>query len=511
MSIQVNKIVEKSKENNSNSDYNEEEEIEENDNIAYNKKVNYKISSKNKISNSNLRGSNLKNPRLSCQPNVSFMKRHDSNYTIRQTKTRKKTTAEYCNRNNNLLSYLALSGNTKMFQNEENKYNYFYKDNKKNNGLNNSDKKNSHNQNYIKINSKLNIYQREKKNIERKNNYIKKKKELQNKEINEKLKGPTINKISQEIMDNKSEYIPIQYRAAQLHRRHLSEYMLNENKKKLKKIEEEKKEYEIVKYYRNKNKKTFNENDWNKFIKSQEYWIKEKQYKAKAAELLRNNYEYNFNYVPKIDKNSKLMIKDRKEKKSYINDIHIRLYNDFNDLQERKKLNICNSMPSFKPILNKSFNKNKFNNKKKIIKNDSTFYKKLDLLIKNKLNNSKKIISHNPTKYTSRSYKNNSGFKTTKTNFIFNINKSKNKKSRYDENYYDEPIFISHNNENINKTQNLSTKSRLNNKNNKNRKKQKNNIGNNIKNFVNNKNNINKNNFVFNRNNNSLFYSKTKK
>ena len=168
-------------------------------------------------------------------------------------------------------------------------------------------------------------------------------------------------------------------------------------------------------------------------------------------------------------------------------------------------------MPSFKPILNKSFNKNKFNNKKKIIKNNSTFYKKLDLLIKNKLNNSKKIISHNPTKYTSRSYKNNSGFKTTQINFIFNVNKSKNKKSRYDENYCDEPIFISHNNENINKTPNLSTKSRLNNKNNKNHKKQKNNIGNNIKNFVNNKNNINKNNYVFNRNNNSLFYSKTKK
>ena len=75
------------------------------------------------------------------------------------------------------------------------------------------------------------------------------------------------------------------------------------------------------------------------------------------------------------------MIKDMKEKISYINDIHIRLYNDFNDLQERKKLNICNSMPSFKPILNKSFKKNKFNNKKKIIKNNSTFYKKLDLLI----------------------------------------------------------------------------------------------------------------------------------
>ena len=54
--------------------------------------------------------------------------------------------------------------------------------------------------------------------------------------------------------------------------------------------------------------------------------------------------------------------------------------------------------------------------------------------------------------------------KNTKTSFIFNINKLKNKKPRYDENYCDEPIFISYNNENINKSQNLSNKSRLNNK-----------------------------------------------
>ena len=503
MQNQSNKIEEKSKENNSNSDYYEEDEIEENDNISFKNKGFYQISSnKNKKGNLNLRNSNMRNPRLSCQPTLSFMKRHDSNYSIRQSKTRKKTTSEFVNRNNNLLSYLAFSGNSKIFKNEENKYNnYNYKENKRNSGLNNcknnSENKNSQKINYIKIiNSKLNLYEREKKNIQRKNNYIKKKKEIQIKEINEKLKGPKINRISQEIMDHKSEYIPIQYRAVELHRKHLSEYNFNENKKKLKKIEEEKKEYEIIKYYRNKNKKSFNENDWDKFIKSQEYWIKEKQYKAKAAELLRNNFEYNCNYIPKIDKNSKLIIKDMKEKKSYINDIYNRLYNDFNDLQERKKLNICNSMPSFKPILNKGFNKNKFNNKKKSTNNNiNTFYQKLDLLIKNKLNNSKNKISQNPNKTTSRLYKNKSGLKNTKTSFIFNINKLKNKKSRYDENYCDEPIFISHNNENINKSQNLSNKSRLNNK--------KNNIGNN--------NNINEKNFVFNRNNNSLFYSKTKK
>ena len=52
MQNQSNKIEEKSKENNSNSDYYEEDEIEENDNISYKNKGFYQISSnKNKQGN----------------------------------------------------------------------------------------------------------------------------------------------------------------------------------------------------------------------------------------------------------------------------------------------------------------------------------------------------------------------------------------------------------------------------------------------------------------------------
>ena len=56
-------------------------------------------------------------------------------------------------------------------------------------------------------------------------------------------------------MENKSEYTPIHKRAVKLHNMHLFECLLNENRIKLKKLQEEDKEYEIVKQY--KNKKTF--------------------------------------------------------------------------------------------------------------------------------------------------------------------------------------------------------------------------------------------------------------
>ena len=109
----------------------------------------------------------------------------------------------------------------------------------------------------------------------RKNNYIKKKKEQQIQEINNNIKSEFMSKASQNIMENKSEYIPIQDRAIELHNRHLFEKLLYENYAKLKKKQEENKEFEIV--YQYANKKTFDENNWEDFLISQEYWQKEKQ------------------------------------------------------------------------------------------------------------------------------------------------------------------------------------------------------------------------------------------
>ena len=517
MSKEVDEIEEKSKENNTSSDY-IEEKLDKNYNMISNERKDKKIYvPKIKMSESKIyRGSQMVNQRLSCQPNLSFKQRHDSNYSIRPTRTRKKTTADYYRNNykENLLSSLipvkssSLGSSIKIKNEEEKKYenndlkNYKYIEDENKGG-------------YIKkLRRKSNIYEREKNNIKRKNNYIKKKQEQQMKDIDEKLKGPTINKKSQDIIEKNSEYIPIEIRAVALHSKNLFESVINENKRRNEKLKEENKEYEIIKQY--KNKKSFNKNEWEDFIKNQESWNKEKKYKAKAAELFRNNIEQKVHYIPEIDKKSQLIIDDKRKKTIYVDDIYTRLYNDFSDLQERKKLRMCNSMPSFKPLLNKNFKKNIFNMKKTYNNSTNKTNKQIELYIKQKFK-SKKIISHNPTKFTSKSFSNNSGFKTTNTNFVFNskllknnYSYLKNKKSRYDENYFEEPIYISNNYENKNnKSNNLTNKTISHNRNNINLKNYINNNKNNtFYSYINDKNCEIKGSFFINKNNNSCIYSK---
>ena len=510
MSEQDNKIKEKSKENISEPKL--EEKLEDYDNLAASKGTEKNSKDQKIIAKENsIKEIKNKNQRLSCQPILSFMKRHGSNYSIRPIPLRKKTTADYyrINDDNNLLATL-IQSKTNSKRNLKNKEEEKY--NKKNNNLDDFNiiidpLKNG----CIKLKSKLNLYQREKNYLKRKENYIKKKKDLQLKEIKNNSKGPFINRNSEIIMENKPEYIPIQNRARKIHSRHLFECILNENRLKLKKLEEEDKEYEIVKQY--KNRKVFNKNDWENFIKSQEYWKKEKQYKIKAAELFKENIEQKTNYIPEIDKNSKLMIENMKKKEinKEEDNIYIRLYNDFDDLQEKRKMRICNSMPSFKPLLNKSFKKSIFSAKKKNNKNKMKLSQKLDLLIKSKLNRSKSL-SNIPTKFTSTSYIKNLGFKNNKNNFILNninLNKiaSKNKKpNRYDNNYFEELNILSKTNNDID--QNTLRKTKLI----KNNVKYKNNTESKNVYNVNNKNCINKckNEFVFNGSRNSFIYYNSK-
>ena len=145
-------------------------------------------------------------------------------------------------------------------------------------------------------------------------------------------------------------------------------------------------------------------------------------------------------------------------------------------------MRMCNSMPSFKPLLNKSFKKSIFQTKKTPNKTMNNFDKKIDSYINNKLNNSKKINinKYNQIKNTNKSFiktTNNSGLKSSLSNFVFNSNILKknyflnNRKSRYDDNYFDDPT-LSSNNFKGNKSQNISNKCKFYNKNNK---KQKNN------------------------------------
>ena len=112
-------------------------------------------------------------------------------------------------------------------------------------------------------------------------------------------------------MEKKQEYIPIQDRAIELHNRNLFENLLEDNYAKLKKKQEENKEFEIV--YQYANKKTFDENKWEDFLNSQKCWQKEKQFRVKAAELLRNTIEKDKS-IPKINKKSELMINNIRKK-----------------------------------------------------------------------------------------------------------------------------------------------------------------------------------------------------
>ena len=122
---------------------------------------------------------------------------------------------------------------------------------------------------------------------------------------------------------------------------------LNEKKIKLEKIEEKNKDYEIVKQYANKKK--FNERDWKNFLNKQY----NDEYIKRLAEKSR---EQKIDNILSIDYNSRQIILNKRKKELFIDDIHTRLFNDFNNLQERRMLRMSNSMPSFKPLLNKNLN-----------------------------------------------------------------------------------------------------------------------------------------------------------
>ena len=416
-----------------------------------------------------LKGKKKSSERLSCQPILSHK------YLIRTSNTKKKTTTEffrnsdkdyylspleYGKKNNVLSSKNIKTYNINRIDEIINK-----KDNKRKSGLkinngykkdNNISKKNE----YFQIKrDNLDIYERSMKDLERKKKYIEKKKLLEQEKIDLDIRSPEIHEMSIVMKD----YIPIYERALKLHNNRLVKIKLNEKKIELKKIEEENKDYEIVKQYRNKKK--FNEKDWENFLNKQY----NEEYMKKMAEKLR---EQKVDYIPSIDYKSKQIILNKRKKELFIDDIYTRLYNDFNDLQERRMLRMSNSMPSFKPLLNKTLNKNVFHPKKKY-NHVSSFDKQLTQLIDNKLKSLKN--SKSQTKFTSQSFPNNTEFKNTNSKIIFNSKILKNsynnnRRSRYDENYSDSPIFISYNffgNTTNNKSQNLSNIESVKNLNNK--------------------------------------------
>lgn len=310
--------------------------------------------------------------------------------------------------------------------------------------INKYDKKKFNLNNMLQIETgHLNIYERERQNIIRKNNLIKKKKELQKKQEEADLKIPILDKVSENIISLNKNYIPIQDRASQIYNLRKLHNILDENQKKYNKKEKEQKEVMMLRKYINK--KPFDENNWNEFIESQENWNRQKIWKKKAVEIIRENIELNDKHKPKINNNSKKIISKMGKRKIYGDDIYDKLYNDFNNMEERKKLKICNSMPSFKPILNKGIKKSVFKSNKIIENNkvnlNKSIEKQIESLVHEKLKN----------------FKNN---KNTSNSLNFNINqKNKNIKNKRYENIDSKNKMV--NTKIMGKTQDISKNSYL--------------------------------------------------
>ena len=232
-----------------------------------------------------------------------------------------------------------------------------------------------------------NIYEREKKNILRKNNSIKKKKELKEQQEELEMQIPIVDENSRNILLQSNDYIPIQERAANIYNLKQVNKKVLEKKLKMKKAEKEKEENIMIEKY--KNKKPYKEYEWNSFVENQEYWYKQKLLKKKAQEIIRESIELKINYKPKIDENSKKIMKEKRKRKNLGENIFIKLYNDFSNIQEKKQLKISNSMPSFKPLLNKRIKKNVFKPNKNIENNKNNIEKQIELIIQEKLKNLK--------------------------------------------------------------------------------------------------------------------------
>ena len=314
---------------------------------------------------------------------------------------------------------------------------------------------NNMNKNILKIESvHLDIYEREKRNIIRKNNNIQKKKELIVQQQISKLQDPKLNENSKNIISKNMDYIPIQERAAHIYNMHQIHSLINKNKENIKKIEEEKEEILMLRKY--ENKKPFDKQDWNNFIENQVFWNKKKFLKKKAIELMRDNIEIKVRHKPKIDNNSKRIISNMRKKGDNYDDIFNKLYNDFTHMQERKKMKICNSMPSFKPLLNKGIKKSVFQNNK-IIENSKNNYnnsieKQIESIIQKKLKDLKKNHNNNSNKTFAD--------KLNYINFNFNFDKNKIENVNKNNKRYGNINNKSYNKNNTNKSMNIKNKKR---------------------------------------------------
>ena len=211
------------------------------------------------------------------------------------------------------------------------------------------------------------FYDKQMKLLELKNNKIEKKRQVienKNKELFQI--SNYLDKNSMKLVDNNPDYKPIQYKSVEEHQFHLAKIEINQNNKILKKKIEEKKEIDETINYNKLNRKNFSQSSWDEFVEQEYYWQREKR---KAKELLRHKIKNQNQNKPKINKKSIIIYEklnkknnnnnNNKNNKNKKDNIFTRLYNDQEKYDNKLKIKRQESMPTFKPYINRSKNQKK--------------------------------------------------------------------------------------------------------------------------------------------------------
>ena len=191
---------------------------------------------------------------------------------------------------------------------------------------------------------KRTIYERGFDLLKKRENKLNKKREEKKNKIIQAQRYPDIDPYSEKLMENK--YIPIQQRAASIHSMKLFNNIIAKEKNKIKEYQDDMIELKKNKF---RNKK-FDQNNWNNFIKRQKKWNKKLQYKKKIAMIVQECEEQKFYFKPYINERSKSIIQEiEDENNDCIDDVFSRLFNDFEEHEERQKFRNQQSLPSFRP------------------------------------------------------------------------------------------------------------------------------------------------------------------
>ena len=221
-------------------------------------------------------------------------------------------------------------------------------------------------------NRHLSLYDREMKNLKKKRTKLDKERKLIiQKKMNYLQPGPVINDASHNMVSKMGEYVPIQERAAQIHSRHLTQIILNEE---LTRIERQNKEDKEMENIRNNLKiRKYEKEKWDNFVESCLKWQEEVNYKRRAAEIFRNNMDKKVNYKPKINVRSKNIMKKIQKGNNSVDNVFNRLYNDYEEHKERQRILDDENLPPFYPKINNVKYFNKYLNKRKNSSANSSF------------------------------------------------------------------------------------------------------------------------------------------